>query len=205
MGEPARVIPMPRKPSFADALKSTKVEKKSASKKKEKVIDVPEIKPDVDRYCTLKKQFKMIEADMEDVAGRIRDLVQQYQDEDGYNDNFATAYTVKGENDSTKFVSSNRFSINASDSDKIAEIVGDHFDDLLLEKHTVKLRDQVFEDERMSARLMELIGDEFAEFFETVTAISVKEDFNRKIYRIVPADRMPELRLFCRPYKASLR
>jgi hypothetical protein len=148
----------------------------------------------------------VIEAEVENSAAIIRDFVQPFQDADGYKGNFSTSYAVRGHEESTKFVSSNRFSINAEDSARIAEILGDQYGDLIDEKNTVKLKDAVFENEALSTRLMELIGDEFAEFFETITTIGVKEDFNKLIYRTVTLpEKLTELRVYCRQYKASLR
>lgn len=206
MGEAAKVIPIPKKKGFGDALKATKTTVKKSAKKDERTLQATEeIKAEIDRYVKSKKNMKVAKSEMEHSEATIIDFIRPHQDEDGRKHKFSTSYAVEGNEEKVKFVSSNRYSINAEDDGKIAEILGESYDELIKHNHTVKLKDEVMENDALQEQLMELIGDEFATFFETVTKLGVETDFNRNIYRVVDEEKLAELHLYCRPYKPALR
>lgn len=206
MAEAAKVIPIPKKKGFGDALKATKTTAKKSTKKDERTLQATEeIKAEIDRYVKSKKNMKVAKSEMEHSEAVIIDFIRPLQDEDGRKNKFSTSYRVDGNEEKVKYVSSNRYSINAEDDEKIAEILGESFDELIKHNHTVKLRDEVLEDDALQEKLMELIGDEFATFFETVTKLGVVTDFNKNIYGVVDDEKLSELRLYCRPYKPALR
>jgi hypothetical protein len=203
MAQPARKI----KAGFGDMLKTATTKKKATSKSKIPVIDASDhIKEAVDRYITATKAYKEAEAEKKEAGGTIIDFTCVRQDDDGYNNNFRHSYSIPGMNDSqVKFVSSNRFSINAEDAGQIEEILGDKFSELIEQKFTVKLRPEIFEDSDLQEELMNRLGDRFAVFFETVTSLKVCDEFDRKVYQAVDSDSLAALRTFCRPYTPSLR
>ncbi|MCK5607774.1 hypothetical protein KAR91_38180 [Candidatus Pacearchaeota archaeon] len=206
MGEAAKVIPLPKKKGFGDALKATKTTVKKSAKKDERTLQATEeIKAEIDRYVKAKKNMKVAESEMGHSHAVIVDFILPKQHEDGYKNKFSTSYAVEGNEEKVKFVSQNRYSINAEDDGKIAEILAESYDELIKENHTVKLRDEVLEDDALQERLMELVGDDFATFFETVTKLGVTTDFNRNIYRVVDKEKLADLHLYCRPYKPALR
>jgi len=171
------------------------------------VIDAPDhIREEVDRYLAADKALKEATAEKKDAGGTIIDFTCVRQDEDGYNSNFRHSYSIPGMNDSqVKFVSSNRFSINAEDAGQIEEILGDKYPELIEQKFSVKLKAEVFENDDLQAELMERLGDRFAVFFETTTSLKVCDEFDRKVYQAVDQDNLAALRTFCRPYTPSLR
>jgi len=193
--------------SFNDMLKKTKSD---APKKKAKT-SVPEIqlpdslKEDADAYKLAKKNKKIAEAEMTTRGGKLIDYGRKVQDKDGFNRDFRHSYTLKGDKEKVKYVSSNRFSINPDDARQIQEILGSAFPDLIEEDHTVMLRPEVFKDEGLQQRLMNAVGEDFADFFETVTKLKVKEDFDKNVFKHVEKKDLPILRTFVRPYKPSLR
>jgi hypothetical protein len=127
------------------------------------------------------------------------------QDKDGYNDDFRHSYALKGNKETVKYVSSNRFSINPEDARQIQEILGSEFGNLIEEEHTVMLRPEVFKDEALQQRLMNAVGEDFPQFFETVTKLKVRENYDKHVFKHVDKKDMPILRTFVRPYKPSLR
>lgn len=198
------------KKSFADALKATKKTETTTAKAKSKVpvLETPDdIKQHVDRYVEAKQAEKVAKAEKEDAGDTLISFVSPYQDKDGFKGDFRHSYGIPGtDGNQVKYVSSNRFSINSEDAEQIREILGDSFDELIDEGSQVNLKPEVLEDEALQDELMELVGDRFAEFFETVTQLSVKDDFDKNVYRAVDEEkRLAELRTFCRPYKPSLR
>jgi len=193
---------------FGDMLKQTATtKKKKSSKFKIPVIDAPDhIREEVDRYLAADKALKEATAEKKDAGGTIIEFTRVRQDKDGYNSNFRHSYSIPGMNDSqVKFVSSNRFSVNAEDGCEIEEILGDKYPDLIDQKFSVKLKAEVFEDDDLQAELMECMGDRFTVFFDTTTNLKVCNEFDRKLYRAVDEDNLAALRTFCRPYTPSLR
>jgi hypothetical protein len=104
-----------------------------------------------------------------------------------------------------KVVYANKFSINAEDEVELAGLLGEHFEAMIEQRFTVKLRAEVLEDANLQAELMELIGERFADFFETTASLNVVEGFSREIYRAVPPEQMEALRTYARQCKPSIR
>ena len=201
----AKVIPLPKKKGFGDVLKSTKTKKVVKSKTTSRTLQASdEIKEEIDRFVKANKNFKVAKTAVEHSKGIILEYINPLQDEDGRNNKFSTSYDVEGVEKSVKFVSSNRYTINPDDEEKIAEILGDEFDELIVKSSLVKLKDEVFEDEEMQDKLMELLGDDFGTFLETITTMKVAVDFNKHIYSAA-GDKLDDLRVYCKPYSASLR
>jgi hypothetical protein len=209
MGEPARVLEFKKKPAFSDMLKKTATTKAPAKAKSTMPILAPpeEVREAVDEYIDAKTRETMAKAEKEMAETVIQEFTIGVQDADGYKGNFRTSYAVPGKKpgNQVKFVSSNRFSINAEDRDKLEEMLGDTYPDMVDEQFTVKLKASVFNDEEKQAELMDIVGDRFEDFFETVVTLKVREDFNRKLYGVVGQEEMPTFRTFCKPYKAALR
>ena len=210
MGEPARVIEFKKKPAaFGDMLKKTATVKEPAkAKSKMPVLDAPEhVKEAVDEYIDAKIRETVAKAEKEAAETVVLEFTGDVQDQDGYNGKFQTSYAVPGNKpgNQVKYISSNRFTINGNDRDKLEEMLGDQYPEMVQEDYSVKLRPEVFEKEELQSELMELVGGRFEEFFETVLSLKVKEDFNKNLYRAVNKDGLSELRTFCKPYKAALR
>jgi transcription initiation factor TFIID subunit TAF12 len=197
-----------QKPSFMDTLASTAKTKTPTTKKSSvPVLDAPpEIKEAVDQYIDAKEREKIATAEKDSAGLQIMDFVKPIQDEDGIKGSFRNSYGVPGTKPQNKvtFVSSNRYSINGEDVDKIEGILGDNFPEMITKKFQVKLKAIIFENAEMQAELMELVGERFNDFFETEVSLAVKEGFNQRIYTAIP-EQLDDLRLFCKQYKPSLR
>jgi len=202
----ARVIPLPKKKGFGDALKATKTTEKKAPAKKERSIELPDdLKTELDRFCSMKKNKNQAESEMKASQAKIFSHIMPIQDEDGFAGKFASSYAIHGHKEKGKYVSVNKFSINAEDDGKISEILGESYDRLIEENSVVRLKAEVFENEELQEQLMELIGDAFGTFFETATTLKVAEGFNEAVYREVDADGLAQLRVFMKQTSASLR
>lgn len=210
MGEPARVLEFKKKPAaFGDMLKKTATVKEPAkTKSKMPVLDAPEhVREAVDEYIDAKIRETVAKAEKEAAETVVLEFTSDVQDTEGYDGKFKTSYAVPGNKpgNQVKYISSNRFTINGNDRDKLEEMLGDQYPEMVQEDYSVKLRPEVFEKEELQAELMELVGERFEEFFETVLSLKVKEDFNKNLYRVVGKGGLSELRTFCKPYKAALR
>lgn len=194
-------------PAFADMLKKTKTNDKPKKAKTDiPVVKVSDgLKVDIDKYQEAKKNKKIAEAEMKARETKIIDFGKKHQDKEGFANRFRHSFKFDGNRSSVKFVSSNRYSINPDDSRQIREILGTSFDDMLEEDFSVALKPEVFQDEGLQARLMEALGEDFEQFFETRSSLKAKPGFDEKIYRVVGEEELFVLRTFVRQYKPSLR
>lgn len=193
--------------SFADALKkstTTVAKKQSTSKVTE--IDVPKnIKEDIDRFVTAKADEKKAKADKVNAEGSIIDFASTEQDRLGFAGDYSKSYKLSGNKSKVTYVTSNRHSISSEDIEEIKEMLGENFSDLISENTEVKLKAAIFTDEALQQKLMEAVGDSFGEFFETITDYTVSDDFDRKIYDAITPEKLADIRVYCKPYKAALR
>lgn len=196
-------------PNFDDILQATKITKKPASKKKN---DMPHLNPNaelrecVDGYVNAKKRFNMAKGDMEEAGNAIIEFSRSEQDKAGYAGDFRKSYVIPGNvENQVKFISSNRYSVSADDAVEIKELLGDQFENLMVEKLEVSLKAEIFENEALKVEFMKLIGERFPEFFETKATLAVAEDFDKDVYDAVDKDNLTDLRTFVKPYKPSLR
>jgi hypothetical protein len=199
--------PIKPKPSFGDMLGATKKTETAPKKGKMPTLEAPpEVKAAVDEYQEAKTAMKQAEAIMEVTGAVITDYVREKQDADGFARKFSGSYAVMGNRATAKVVYANKYTLSANDEGQIVEVLGpENFTAMIKKWHTVTLKPEVFENEELSGALMELIGERFADFFETKTSLGVCEDFNKLVYQVLkPAD-LENLRVFARQYKPSIR
>lgn len=195
--------------AFAKALDATATtEKKSKARKKTTPIldNAPaDIKDAVDHYVEHKKLMKEHKAEMDAAGDAIIDYAETERDKDGFAGNFSKSYDVHGNKEEVKFVTSNRFSVNADDEELLTELLGvGKFAELFETLFNVELRDEVLKDEALQKELMDLIGDKFSKFFTTHKTLRVAADFDSKIY-LLDEDDVNSLRSIVKQYKPSLR
>lgn len=203
------VVALKQKPkaSFGDMLAATAT--KAAPKAKKSSMPTlqapPEVAEAVDQYQESKVNYKQAEAAMGAAAEIITDFVRTRQDEDGFSGRYQGSYAVLGNRHQAKVIYANKFSINPEDEYELATLLGDHFENMVLKQFSVKLRAEVLEDGDLQAELMGLVGERFADFFETDVKLAVAEGFSREIYRAVPPEHLDALRTYARQYKPSIR
>jgi hypothetical protein len=197
------------KPNFMDTLKATAKPKETTTTKKSSVPVLaapPEVQEAVDEYIDAKEREKIAKAEMDSAGETIIAFVRPIQDQDGWKRTYRNSYAVPGTKpeNKVKFVTKNMFKINAEDSGKIAEILGENFDNLMDRKYDVVLKADVFENQEKQQRLMELVGDAWGEFFETSEKLKVRDGFDERVFEVLDEEGMAKLRVFCQQYKASL-
>lgn len=194
--------------SFGEALKQAKSTEPKAKGKKTSMptLDAtPEVKQAVDDYQEAKTTYKMAEATMNHAGEILMEFVRQAQDQEGFAGRFNGSYAVMGVKHQAKVVFANKYSLNSEDEGELAAILGENFDSLIEKKFSVKLKEQVFTDEALQAELMELVGERFADFFESTVSLGVCDNFNQLIYQVVNPEQLDGLRTFARQYKPSIR
>jgi len=194
--------------SFADALNKTKV--KDTTKKKKS--DAPVLKPPenvmlaVDRFVTAKTSEKKAKAEVDEAHALVATWARTVQDDDGYSGKYKKSYKIQGITDIVSFITGNKFSISGEDTEQIEAMLGEKdYANLIEETPSVRLKDEVLENQELQDKLMALIGDRFGDFFETTTKVAVCEDFDQKIYHHIPKEELESVRTFIRPFKATLR
>ena len=196
--------------AFQNAInKNAKPAPKPKSKSTNKVyLDVPKKVMDaVDAFQKAKKAKKEAEAEMSFNEAVIIEAVKPEQDKDGFNNDYKKSYNVKGNQTDAKYVTQNRASISEEDEDEIRNMLGSDYDFLIVENHTVQLKKEVFDSEKMQEELMSLLGEEnFAKFFDTSKKLAVADDYDKNIYGVVKDQKeLDKVRTFVRPYKAAVR
>lgn len=181
--------------------------KSNAKKKSGKVVHVPEsLQETIDKYVAAKKQLKALEAELTFHESEILDHAKSVQDDDAFKGDFSKSFDLPGKEAVVKFVTQNRFSINAADREIIESLLGSDYSELIEEKYSVSLKDEVLKDEDKLAELGELLGEKFGEYFESRLSLGVQNDFDKKIYRVAGSpEKLQEVRTYVKQYKPSLR
>jgi hypothetical protein len=204
--QPAVLPFTPKRPSFGAMLGATKTKEAAPKKGKMPVLEpTAEVKQAVDEYQEAKAIQKQAEAVMEVAGATISDYVRGRQDADGFARKFSGSYQVMGNKATAKVIFANKYSLSGDDAEQLKEIMGEEFETMIIQKPTVTLKATVFEDEEKQERLMELLGDEFADFFETKISLGVCEEFNRQVYQVLRPEELENLRVYAKQYKPSIR
>lgn len=192
---------------FMNAVKnSDKVEKAPAKKKSSAAVINPSdsIKESVDKLVKSKADLAVAKADIASLEPEIIEIALKVQTNDALKGNFRKSYEIRGNVNTVKFVSANKFSIVEGDVDDLKVVLGDDFDNLITTSYTVKLKAEVFENDELSDELMNLLGDRFGDFFETITNRKVCEDFDKKLFDLDP-DVREDVKLLTKQAKPALR
>ena len=192
---------------FMNAVKnSEKVEKSPDKKKASGAVINPsaEIKESIDMLVKAKSDLAVAKADIASLEPEIIEVAREVQDADALKGNFRKSYELRGNGSTVKFVSANKFSIAEEDIDDLKIALGDDFDNLITTSYTVRMKAEVFENDDLSDELMELLGDRFGDFFETITNRKVCEDFDKKLYDLDP-DIREDVKELAKQAKPALR
>jgi len=192
---------------FMNAVKnSDKAEKAPAKKKSTGAVINPSeaIKESVDMLVKAKSDLAVAKADIASLEPEIIEAAREVQNADALKGNFRKSYEVRGNGNTVKFVSANKFSIAEGDVDDLKGLLADNFDNLIKTNYTVKLKSEVFDNDELSDELMELLGDKFENFFETITHRKVCEDFDKKLYDL-DAETREDVKELAKQAKPALR
>lgn len=191
-----------------DAMLDTNKKKKTAAKSKKsnaEIIAVPSnIQEEIDSLIQAKKDKKVAESNIKKAEPTIIEHGIQLKDEKAYSGKFQKSYKLGTDDSHVNFVTANKWSFKEDDVDEIKDLLGDKADDLLIEEKEVKLKAEVFKDEELKKKFVEMVGRDFPEFFETVVSHRVSDDFDEKVYDL-GEDTYEDLKLLMKQSKPSLR
>ncbi len=193
--------------SMLDTNKKNKATVKK-SKSTAEIIEAPaNIQVEIDKLLKAKKAKKTAESDIKKAEPTIIDHGIQMKDENAYSGKFQKSYKIGTTDSHVNMVTANKWSFSESDVDEIKNIIegGEgNPDDLIIENKEVKLKAEVFKDDDLKAKFVEMVGQTFPEFFETVVSHSVSSDFDEKIYDL-GLGAVEDLKLLMKQSKPSLR
>ena len=196
------------KPMNFDEMIDSNAKKKAPKKKAKKsaeIISVPDnVQKEIDNLIKAKKDKKVAESDIKKAEPTIIEHGIKLKDEKAYSGKFQKSYKLGNDDSHVNFVTANKWSFKEDDVEEIKEILGDKADDMIIEEKEVKLKSEVFKDEELKARFVEMVGREFPEFFETVVSHHVSDDFDEKVYDL-DEDDYEDLKLLMKQSKPSLR
>lgn len=175
--------------------------KASDSKKKKSSnpsINLPEIvSKNLKEFLKQKTAMKSAENSMRQEEAVIIAHCQKIRDEKAFQGDVHSTYDVFGNNQSVKFIVTDKFSVDQSDEvlNALREAFGDKFDQVLEKKIEVKLKEEVFENEELKNELVQLIGQHFTKFFITETKWIAKKGLNDKLHSIAGTqEKLEEIR-----------
>jgi hypothetical protein len=191
-----------------DALIDGNVKKKAPVKKANKgteIIEVPDdIQDEIDILIEAKKAKKIAESDIKRAEPKIIDFGIKLKDQNAYKGVFNKSYKLGNDDNHVNLITANKWSFNEDDVDEIKDLIGDKADEMILEHKDVKLKSEVFSDIELQKKFVEMVGNAFPEFFETVVSHYVSEDFDKKVYEL-PKQKYEDLKLLIKQAKPSLR
>jgi hypothetical protein len=191
-----------------DALLDTNKKKKTPAKAKKssaEIIPAPAaIQAEIDALIAAKKAKKIADSDIKKAEPTIIDFGIKLKDEKAYSGKFQKSYKIGNDENHVNMVTANKWSFKEDDVDEIKDLLGDKADDMLIEEKEVRLKAEVFSNDELKKKFVEMVGRDFPEFFETVVSHHVSEDFDEKVYEL-GQDTYEDLKLLMKQSKPSLR
>jgi hypothetical protein len=193
--------------SFVSAIQATATPKLPKSQKpKIPTLEPPEeIKQRVDEFQEQKEIMKGALGQMRFLENDIISLVAEIQDKEGFNGNFHNSYMVPGMKNKVTVVFAEKYSINPEDEPELKQILGENYDKLFRQEITVKLKDEILLSSTLQEKLMSLVGEHFAEFFESQISVVPVPNYKELVYRYTTPKKLEKLRVFVRQAKPSLK
>ena len=97
--------------------------------------------------------------DKEFAAANIVSHVREIQDERALKGDFVKSYSVKSDQGNVKYITADKFGVNPDDEETLKTLLGKNFGELIVEKVTVTLKEEIFADEKKQEELMELLRE----------------------------------------------
>lgn len=192
---------------FDSMLDSNKVKKTDAKSKKSnaEILPVPaDVQVKIDSLLNAKKAKKTAESDIKKAEPTIIEHGINLKNEKAFSGKFQKSYKLGTSDSHVNFVTANKWSFKEDDVPEIKELLAEKADDLIVENKEVKLKSEVFSDNDLKAKFVQMVGDTFPEFFETVVSHHVSADFDEKIYDLDEGT-FEDLQLLMKQSKPSLR
>jgi hypothetical protein len=176
--------------------------KKTAAKKNAAIESVPaKIQKQIDALIAAKKAKKIAESEIKKAEPEII--------EHGYkllakSNEFKKSVKMGNDDSNINMVTANKWSFKQDDVEDIKECLGDDADEMLPVEQEVRLKDEVFNDPKLQAAFLKMVGKNFEKFFETVETAKPSADFDKKL-AAKDEDVQEDVKTLMKQYKPSLR
>jgi hypothetical protein len=176
--------------SFDSMLGQTEIAGSDSKKKKDALPLISlseELTKKLKDFISQKAKMKEAESEMRLAEQPVLETCLERMDKDALEGEFHASYELKGtDGTKAKFISTDKFSLSQEKENiqALRELLGDEFDKEVVKKPTVQLKSEVFENKELQAELVQIMGDKFGKFFETVVKYSTKEGFDERMYKI---------------------
>lgn len=194
--------------SFAEAIKKAEVkEPKTKKSSSSALIDYApnDVKVEVDNLVHAKAEIKKNEAIVKKAESVIIDYVRPIQDEHGFKMQHSKSYDVVGNEETVKYVTQDRFTVNSDDEENLKELFGEEgFNERFEKVESLSAKQEIFSNETLQKELLDLLGEEnFAKFFEYKATLKTKKGYDVLQYK--DKDKLEDSRVFVKQYKAALK
>jgi len=158
----------------------------SASKKKaSEILPVPDgIQTEIINLIAAKKEKKIAESKIAKAEAPVIEYGLNLKNEKAFDGVFAKSYKLGSDDANVTFITANKWSFSEDDVPTIKRTIGVKANELILEKSDVKLKSEVFSDPELQKKFVEMVGEQFPEFFETVVSHYVADNFDEEIYKL---------------------
>ena len=198
------------KPNFMDMVAGNAKTKPTTKAKKADASVLnhapAEVKANIKTLVAAKKTMKKAKSEVAVAEKSIIDFGLQHKHSEAFDGRFKKSYKIAGDDDTqVTLVTANKWSFAPADVGIIKEILGDEAEEMLPTTYNVSIKPEVFTDDEKQAELMELLGDRWNEFFDTTASNKPCDDFDEKVYKVLDADELNDLNVYCKQSKPSVR
>jgi len=158
----------------------------------------------IETFNAEKKKMAEAKAEMEVAGAELIEYGREVQDKEALAGDFKKSYELVGAEESVKFVTVDKFSVNADDGEMLQETLGDDYDKLVEETFTVVLKPEVLKSDELQEELEELLGDNFDRFMDVTSKLVTKKGFDEKVFQ-VGKEKLDAVRMLTKQNKPSLK
>ena len=195
--------------SFSAMLGQTIVPSSDTKKKDQlPIINLDDkLSAELKKFINQKTIMKNAEGEMRLAEEPIIRIALERMDTDALTADFHSSYEIKAvDGTKIKFITVDKFNISQDNIKVLKEILGDDYKKETVEKPTVTLKAEVFEDESLQKELVSLMGDKFVKFFNTSVKVELKSGFDERMYKIAKTkEKVMEIRSVCGKNKPYLK
>jgi len=207
----AKKTAAPAPVSFSAMLGQTVVPATDAKKKVQlPIINLDDnLSAELKKFITQKAAMKNAEGEMRLAEAPLLQTCLDRMDSDALAADFHSSYEVKAKDGTkVKFITVDKFNLS-QEAENIAaakDLLGDKFAEEAIQKPTVTMKAEVFEDEDLQKELATLLGDKFSKFFTTSIKITLKPGFDERMYKIAKDKaKVMQIRALCGKNKPFLK
>lgn len=191
-----------KKASFDSLFSNAKTEEKSKKKNDAPFIELSaDVEKNLKNFLKYKKEMKSAETNMRTEESPVIEACIEQLEKDAlvgnYQNSYAIKVVIKDEERIVKFITTDKFSFPTDDEmlKQVKEVLADDYEEVTEEVKGLKIKPEVFTDDKLQKELMGLLGDRALEFFTPYKYRILKKGFAEEQYKIAAANDNSEEKL----------